>query len=408
MTIKTFLHFGQNKAGSSFIQKTLNNSSDELNKENYYYPTHDLNKNSISGGHQLLLDDHKSLKKIIDHVKKTKKNLILSSEYFFVQREKFKKLVDLLPGEKHFIGFFRHPLEHFNSNYSQGVKNKFEFEPYCAGFDKFNYQINLRLLLSLMEYSDKHHVSVQSYDKCLNNKNNILETFLEQIHLPKGFLAADDKVNSSYSIGCSALKKITNRIYHSLNEKGAGEYKNDIHKLGIILQEISDNSSTATLDLSSMLTEDQRKNQDLQLEKFNKEMQENNLEELNERYRGADKIKFSRLFLINDIEHTLEFLQKIDIQLFRRLRSYLKDAYKGLLEMDKFRPEFFIRRKNLTDLLFEEMIVFKSFGLECSEFKAKIDRVNAFTLSSKNKEISLNNIREKGYFNALHEHMLKN
>lgn len=402
--MKIFFHFGQNKAGSSFIQKSLNENRNLLRKHGYEYPRHPINYDGISSGHQFYLENIPSLISLAKKVEKSGRNLILSSEYFFVKKEKFKNLVNSLPGEKYFVGFFRHPLEHFNSNYSQGIKINYEYMPYSAHFESFNYTINLSFLLSMLEYKKHHQVSIESYDKHLNENQNILYTFLRNIHLPHDLINSNEKINSSYSVGCSSVKKMINRICHHLSESHKKKYANFISKLASALQNLSDESHNPVFKYESMLSENQKTNLDMQINNFNQDMKNHHIDNLNVKHIDTHKTDFSLDALQNQIQNTIDGLKNKNFSLFVKLFQFVDENYPLLLNLSLLEKKVFIRDKNLLDLFQEEVIILSLLGINCREMHKIIDKINLFN-PKRNK--SLEELNKQGFFNEFHEYMLK-
>lgn len=402
--MKIFLHFGQNKAGSSFIQKILNKNRILLRNNGYEYPEHALGHNGISSGHQYYFENISLLSSILKKVEKADGNLILSSEYFFTEKEKFKNLIDCLPGEKYIVGFFRHPLEHFNSNYSQGIKVNYDFKPYCSHYDTFNYKINMQKIFTILNYKEQCQVSIESYDQHLNQNKSILPTFLRNIHLPEDFISANERVNSSYSIGTSAIKKIINRVYVQLSINQKQKYEDLVFKLGIALQKISDESYNISFEDKSLLTEKQKINYDLQINNFNEDIKNHHIENLNIKYEDNNKVDFSDLVLLNEVQKTIEVLKSKDLKLFIKTKKFIFEHYPLLLCINKLDPNFFVRKKNLIDLFKEEVVVLSELGVKYKEIIRIIAKADSFEI---NNQLSIKELRAQGFFNELHKHMLQ-
>lgn len=136
------IHIGAPKTGSSAIQRFCIKNRRALRDAGYYYPKHAVDKNGVSGGHSILAGllrrEKVGLAKLYFRYLLLKarlqgKTLLLSSEGFCRSAARFAPLLEGL--NVWVVGWFRHPIEAFVSNYNQSIKRHFRTETIASLFD---------------------------------------------------------------------------------------------------------------------------------------------------------------------------------------------------------------------------------------------------------------------------------
>ncbi|WP_036189385.1 hypothetical protein [Marinimicrobium agarilyticum] len=130
--VDVVIHVGAPKTGSSAIQLFSMNNRKALLDVGFYYPKHFVDKNGVSGGHSILstlmLKKSFFLARVyfrcqLLKARLMKKTLLLSSEGFCRCASRFWPLLEGL--NVRVVGWFRHPVEAFVSNYNQSIKRHF-------------------------------------------------------------------------------------------------------------------------------------------------------------------------------------------------------------------------------------------------------------------------------------------
>lgn len=127
--VDVVIHIGAPKTGSSAIQRFCMNNRGALRELGYFYPKHAIDKNGVSGGHSVLADMLRKRRSGLARLyfrywlfkaRLLKSTLLLSSEGFCRAGVTFGPLLEGL--DVRVIGWFRHPVEAFVSNYNQSIK----------------------------------------------------------------------------------------------------------------------------------------------------------------------------------------------------------------------------------------------------------------------------------------------
>ncbi|XQF90874.1 sulfotransferase [Pseudoalteromonas espejiana] len=126
--MKTIIHIGPPKTGTSAIQKWLKDHASYLLSKGVYYPEHQQDSNGISSGNFLsVFSAHNgdyvfNPKKLQDIITKAQaancSTLLLSSEFFF---SRLPALIKAIP-DAQFIAYVRNPAQLHESHYNQSVK----------------------------------------------------------------------------------------------------------------------------------------------------------------------------------------------------------------------------------------------------------------------------------------------
>ena len=316
------IHIGAPKTGSSALQKFLLENRKVLEEEGYYYPTHGLDKNGISGGHSnlglaIIQEDiqkaHDIFETYINEAKNRKCKLLISAESLFNHPLKLKDLV--CEYRCKIISFYRDPLESLFSNYNQGIKRHFQtldIDSICRNMLKGNNNSLSGLIFEKWcEVFDKNNISIIEYDMDYFKKVSIQEVFLNILNIneekiskikPKKFI----KINKSYNLAQLELKRILNFVLDKNNNKLNNE-------LDWLLQELSDkkNEEIKLIDTISTDLKDEivlkaknakEKLKDLHIVSFNHLRKENNNKSI-KKYLYKNKIN-DILNIIEHIKHT--------------------------------------------------------------------------------------------------------
>lgn len=245
------LHIGAPKTGSSALQKFFKTNKKQLEKHNFYYPEHGLDKNGISGGHSLLAialienredDAREMFEGWYNHSKNLNKSLLLSSESFFNLSHKMKKLLD---GKSTLvISYQRDLVDYLLSVHNQLIKrhnSTLTFEEYIKSLlDKKSNTSNL--------INKSFFALYQEWEESIGSKNLIVRPYLKKyftndkieydilniLSVPsKSFRIDDSKTNVSYTPEATELKRMLNHILVQDEQKLN-------HKIDIALQNYSD------------------------------------------------------------------------------------------------------------------------------------------------------------------------
>ena len=133
-------------------------------------------------------------------------------------------------------------------------------------------------------------------------------------------------------------------------------------------------------------------------------MKNHHIENLNIKYEDNNKVDFSDLVLLNEVQKTIEVLKSKDLKLFIKTKKFIFEHYPLLLCINKLDPNFFVRKKNLIDLFKEEVVVLSELGVKYKEIIRIIAKADSFEI---NNQLSIKELRAQGFFNELHKHMLQ-
>ena len=197
------IHVGHGKTGSSYIQSSVDKSTDRLAELGIFYPllseTKGFSDAFVRSGN---VNKRNLIGKCRAFLKGTNpaNTLLLSNENLlgiFSRTENYFKQLSLLKAEIRFIVFTRDPLELAISGYGQIIKRggfTGTFDEYVSEFDNF------RGIFSFFELAEKHKLPV-SFINYSNVKKTVLEKFSLMVGVPEDCLRSPDVavVNRSLS-----------------------------------------------------------------------------------------------------------------------------------------------------------------------------------------------------------------
>ncbi|WP_347331355.1 hypothetical protein [Marinimicrobium locisalis] len=267
------IHIGAPKTGSSAIQRFCLNNRTQLLRAGFYYPRHFVDKNGVSGGHSLvgrLLRENRVRKAnlyfkfMLLCARLRGKTLLLSSESFYRNSRKFGPLLKGL--DVRVVGWFRHPVEAFVSNYNQSVKRHFKTAGISETLEEHYMKtgaanLNGRRLRHWADVVGDQHCTFLPYIKELKSgefkhSDPIEKVWLRVLGIEAGqvnnFEFDDKQVNRSYVEEALELKRMLNRVL-SPEEAGLAS------KVDWALQDYSDNAEANDHSLGVYLEPEQVK-----------------------------------------------------------------------------------------------------------------------------------------------------
>ncbi len=223
--MKTIIHFGPPKTGTSAVQWWCNENASLLMKSGIYYPQHTTDKNEVSSGNLLSIfdkDANRNLKlnkeKITivkeETIKKGAEFLLLSSEFFFLR---LPELIEFFPRGK-FVGYIRNPLEILDSNYNQSVKrhNNTSKIPLTK-------HLNCNVLNQLSGYLKKYseiNFQLRAFSLKAFHNESIISDMLDCLGISVDVAWPSIKINKSYTHSALETKRWLNRLnLHESNVK---------------------------------------------------------------------------------------------------------------------------------------------------------------------------------------------
>ncbi|WP_152521611.1 hypothetical protein [Marinimicrobium sp. LS-A18] len=269
--LDVILHIGAPKTGSSAIQRFCLNNRDQLLRAGYYYPRHSLDKNGVSGGHSLvgnLLREGRVRKAnlyfrlMLLGARLQGKTLLLSSESFHRNARSFGPLLQGL--NVRVVGWFRHPVEAFVSNYNQSVKRHFRTADISEMLDERFMKtgaanLNGRRLRQWADVVGDRCCTFLPYVKESKSGGSLQDEAIERVWLrvlgvdagkAEGFVFDDKRVNRSYVEEALELKRLLNLVLSS-EEGGLAS------RVDWALQDYSDSANDTGSSLGVYLKPDQ-------------------------------------------------------------------------------------------------------------------------------------------------------
>ncbi|WP_439509871.1 hypothetical protein [Marinimicrobium koreense] len=266
--VDVVIHIGAPKTGSSAIQRFCMKNRKALLEMGFYYPKHVVDANGVSGGHSilanLLVRKSPRLARFYFryHLLKArllKKTLLLSSEGFCRNAKRFEPLLEGL--EVRVVGWFRHPIEAFISNYNQSVKRHFCTQTLGQVFDTMATKSNPpnlsgKRLSRWANLVGDTRCTFFPYLKpsCGREERSIEERWLEAIGVrPEDFARFHfdaKRVNRSYVPDALELKRLLNVVL-------VENKRIDSHAIDRALQNYSDRADGEEVELGIHLAPEQ-------------------------------------------------------------------------------------------------------------------------------------------------------
>jgi len=218
-----YLHIGHGKTGSSYLQKVLVASIDNLEHFGFSFPNYINNFDKIANGYPTTGNFHKlsNLYDFLDSATKEvpAKKVIFSSEdlfYFFLKEDLNKIKEFLILGGHNFkvLMFIRDPIETLISAYGQGIKSGLKIDP-IEFIKDFNLVQDVSRVIDKLDFLGCE-ITIKNYSKCKSSQVNSISNFLGLI---EGSLTVENSntVNRSLTSSEIELLKILNKYIPSLS-----------------------------------------------------------------------------------------------------------------------------------------------------------------------------------------------
>lgn len=238
---KCFLHVGTHKTGTSSIQNTLDDHRDDLAKHGFLYPrvgpfpSHSNIAWELAG-HELFQQKNGTVDGLIEQIRASTQNVILSSEDFILAfpKEAFRSFIERLKQsqlEITILVYLRDPPDYFRSAYFEILKADcpFGFGPFISAMtDKkairwgSHYAGGIDVIDHLQQLATDKDIRMvaRSYDRV---KKSVVADFLSVIGLTPGDLGLDQERwdNPRTAIGNAFSLFYQNRTGHPPDENEA-------------------------------------------------------------------------------------------------------------------------------------------------------------------------------------------
>ncbi|WP_096739060.1 hypothetical protein [Pseudoalteromonas atlantica] len=220
--MKTIIHIGPPKTGTSAIQKWLKDHADCLMSNGVYYPEHQQDSNGISSGNFLSVfsahngDYVYSPQKLQDTIAKAQAanchTLLLSSEFFF---SRLPTLLKAIP-DAQCIAYVRNPAQLHESHYNQSVKRHGN-----TAVIKRAETLPMHTLKRLGEYGQQlgKKLTLRAYHDYLFVNKSIVCDFLSVVFNNNDIdfdVKAPERVNPGYCLEALEIKRCFN--YYELGQ----------------------------------------------------------------------------------------------------------------------------------------------------------------------------------------------
>ncbi|NMH60199.1 hypothetical protein [Alteromonas ponticola] len=205
--MRTIIHIGPHKTGSSAIQKWLLENRQHLIEEGVFYPPHEIDENGVSSGNfwniaklnsasELIVDNDK-VEALYLKARNAKCHTVLLSSEFFT---KYLSKIHPYFSDALYIGYIRFGLEVIESGYNQGVKRHGRAEKFSL--PKRSFSRTLRLLEQGIKKVGVSQFIFRPYDQSLFEGKSIIADFLAAIDVTvsaDNLIVESEWVNTSYS-----------------------------------------------------------------------------------------------------------------------------------------------------------------------------------------------------------------
>lgn len=184
-----YIHVGQDKTGSSYIQSSLAASVEYLKSQDIFYPTNNkilkAKDGKISSGNQGLLNPNseREYKDIVDS-----NSILISGEQLFRHlpdkdnTNDFKMFIEKFAiTEVKILLFIREPVEHASSAYQQAIKRG----GYTLSFEEFATKYtHTKKVFDFIKYCERNQTFKLEIKNYSQRKSTILEVFESWLEIP--------------------------------------------------------------------------------------------------------------------------------------------------------------------------------------------------------------------------------
>ena len=229
--MKTIIHIGPPKTGTSAIQKWLKDHADCLMSNGVYYPEHQQDSNGISSGNFLSVfsahngDYVYSPQKLQDTIAKAQTanchTLLLSSEFFF---SRLPTLLKAIP-DAQCIAYVRNPAQLHESHYNQSVKRHGN-----TAVIKRAETLPMHTLKRLGEYGQQlgKKLTLRAYHDDLFVNKSIVCDFLSVVFNNNDIdfdVKAPERVNPGYCLEALEIKRCFIKQFTFVGKHQFNDYK---------------------------------------------------------------------------------------------------------------------------------------------------------------------------------------
>jgi hypothetical protein len=212
-----YLHVGQDKTGSSYIQSSLANSVGLLQEKNIFYPVNDkilkAKSGKISSGNMGLLNTEKSgaYKNL-----PCESSILISGEQLFRNlpdedySRKFLTFIEMFDiTEVKLLLFIREPIEHASSAYQQSIKRGGYTGTIEEFSDKYRHTKKVYEFIKYCERNELFELEIRNYSQ---RKSTILDVFERWLGIPNNSLIRPDQtiINRSMTSAELEFQRIAN------------------------------------------------------------------------------------------------------------------------------------------------------------------------------------------------------
>jgi hypothetical protein len=206
-----YLHVGQDKTGSSYIQSSLANSVEYLKSQNIFYPVNDnilqAKNGKISSGNMGLLSTVKlgAYRHILPN-----NSILISGEQLFRKLPEIDYSLEFSAFLEKFsitevklLLFIREPVEHVASAYQQAIKRGGYSGPIEEFTAKYLHTKKVFEFIKFCESNEDYKLEIRNYSQ---RKSTILEVLENWLEIPVASLARPKQLVVNRSMTRSELE----------------------------------------------------------------------------------------------------------------------------------------------------------------------------------------------------------